>query len=362
MADNNRNQGSYASDENWDKNQRRSTDDRYRQQSYYNSGNMDLDRDGMIGQTGNFYGGTNYMGSSAMGTNYDRNQNWSNPGQNRQNRDYGNYHGSSYGYDNRRDYEQGQNAQYGNATHQYYGNQENYNRNIDYRNRQDYNQQYNDYDDRRQWQDNRPYKGSQSGDQDHPLYYGHVAGFGNEDYNRDYRSDFNRDRSWSDYESNRRQGNRNWNQGYNVNRNQDRSWWDKTRDEVSSWFGDEDAERRRRMDERNQGGYKGKGPKEYHRSDERIREDVCDRLSEDSYVDASDIEVRVLNGEVTLNGTVDQRSAKRRAEDLIESISGVTHVQNNLRVGQSMNVSSSTLRSTSTDTTNRTDEDYKKDR
>lgn len=29
----------------------------------------------------------------------------------------------------------------------------------------------------------------------------------------------------------------------------DRGWWDRTSDEVSSWFGDEEAERRRRMDE-----------------------------------------------------------------------------------------------------------------
>lgn len=75
----------------------------------------------------------------------------------------------------------------------------------------------------------------------------------------------------------------------------------------------------------------GKGPKGYVRSDERIREDVCDRLTDDPSLDASSIEVKVRNGEVTLSGTVDSRQARRHAEDLAE-VSGVKHLQNNLRV------------------------------
>lgn len=110
----------------------------------------------------------------------------------------------------------------------------------------------------------------------------------------------------------------------------DRGFWDRAADEVSSWFGDEDAERRRRMDERQ--SHRGRGPRNYTRSDDRIREDVSDRLSDDPYVDASDVEVAVSGGEVTLSGTVDGRTAKRRAEDCAEAVSGVRHVQNNLRV------------------------------
>jgi osmotically-inducible protein OsmY len=112
----------------------------------------------------------------------------------------------------------------------------------------------------------------------------------------------------------------------------DRGWWDKTRDEVSSWFGDDDADRRRRMDRQSTGMNRGKGPKGYERSPERLREDVCERLSYDDRVDASDIEVKVSGNEVTLDGTVDSRDARHRAEDIIESIPGITHVQNNLRV------------------------------
>ncbi|HYH20130.1 MAG TPA: BON domain-containing protein [Azospirillum sp.] len=121
-----------------------------------------------------------------------------------------------------------------------------------------------------------------------------------------------------------------------------RDWWDRTSDEVSSWFGDEDAERRRRMDEQHRddrgGGHRGRGPRGYTRSDERIRDDVNDRLTDDPYVDASDIDVAVSGCEVTLTGTVDSRMARRRAEDIVEAVSGVTHVQNNLRVRQQAGV------------------------
>ena len=75
----------------------------------------------------------------------------------------------------------------------------------------------------------------------------------------------------------------------------------------------------------------GKGPKGYVRSDERIREDVCDRLSDDDEVDASDITVTVKNAEVILEGTVIDRQSKHRAEDIAESISGVKEVTNHLR-------------------------------
>jgi len=119
-------------------------------------------------------------------------------------------------------------------------------------------------------------------------------------------------------------------------RGKERGFWDRASDEVSSWFGDEQAERRRHMDEM-QGAHRGRGPKGYARSDDRIREDVCDRLSDDPWVDASEIDVTVSNREVTLSGTVDSREAKRRAEDCVERVSGVTNVNNNLRVqSQSM--------------------------
>ena len=109
-----------------------------------------------------------------------------------------------------------------------------------------------------------------------------------------------------------------------------RGFWQKAQDEVASWMGDREALERRMQDER--GSHYGKGPKGYRRSDDRIRDDVSDRLSDDHWLDASDIEVRVENGEVTLTGTVTDRDSKRRAERLAEGCGGVIDVQNNIKM------------------------------
>lgn len=80
--------------------------------------------------------------------------------------------------------------------------------------------------------------------------------------------------------------------------------------------------------------FRGRGPKNYRRSDDRIREDVCEWLEMDHDVDASDIEVTVKEGTVQLTGTVSDRFAKRRAEDIADSIRGVRDVDNQLRVNR----------------------------
>jgi osmotically-inducible protein OsmY len=78
----------------------------------------------------------------------------------------------------------------------------------------------------------------------------------------------------------------------------------------------------------------GRGPKGYQRSDDRIRDEICDCMTDDPVLDASDIEVDVKQGEVTLRGTVTSRDQKRRAEDVAERISGVRDVTNQLRVSR----------------------------
>lgn len=83
---------------------------------------------------------------------------------------------------------------------------------------------------------------------------------------------------------------------------------------------------------RSTGEHHGRGPKDYRRSDDRIREDINDRLTDDGWLDATHIDVSVSEREVTLSGTVNDRAAKRRAEDIAERVSGVSDVQNNLRV------------------------------
>ncbi|MGQ4583008.1 BON domain-containing protein [Lysobacter sp. F60174L2] len=81
-----------------------------------------------------------------------------------------------------------------------------------------------------------------------------------------------------------------------------------------------------------QRSYAGVGPRNYSRSDERITEDLCERLTHDPDIDASDIEVQVAGGTATLEGTVGQRWMKHRAEDLADGCSGVRNVENRIRV------------------------------
>ncbi|MDQ3950889.1 MAG: BON domain-containing protein, partial [Gemmatimonadota bacterium] len=76
----------------------------------------------------------------------------------------------------------------------------------------------------------------------------------------------------------------------------------------------------------------GRGPRGYRRSDERIREDINDRLTWHPDIDASDVEVRVENGEVTLSGVVEDRRAKRLAADIADEVAGVEDVHNQLKV------------------------------
>ena len=80
------------------------------------------------------------------------------------------------------------------------------------------------------------------------------------------------------------------------------------------------------------GPFVGHGPKNYRRADERILDDVCDRLTRNGFVNASDVEIQVVEGEVTLSGAVEDRRQKYVAEDIAESIAGVRSVENRIRV------------------------------
>lgn len=80
------------------------------------------------------------------------------------------------------------------------------------------------------------------------------------------------------------------------------------------------------------GGHRGVGPQGYTRSDERIRDDVCERLTLHDAIDASRIEVDVSEGMVTLGGEVPERYMKHLAEDAVVETVGVKDVENSLRV------------------------------
>ena len=266
-------------------------------------------------------------------------------------RDY-NQHESDYG--DSEDY--GQRRDYGNANTGSYGSGNDSNRrwrryDEDYN---DYNRRMSNYGNRSQGNYGNSY-GSSQYNRDYDDYrYGNTGNYGNAAHgntgNYGYGGEYNRNRGYDeDYNEDYGTGSYGYGRMYDRYRDDygkrqgNRDWWDKTKDEVSSWFGDEDAERRRRVDKR-MGQHRGRGPKGYTRSDDRIKDDINDRLSDDAFLDASDIEVQVTDGEVILSGTVDTRIDKRRAEDLAEDISGVKNVQNQLRVKQTTATTANGLR------------------
>lgn len=236
-------------------------------------------------------------------------------------------------YDLRNDYERNTyNGGYSRGYNE--SNRDRYNRG-DYdrnRHRNDWRNDERRYDDRRysrendRWNDYTPSVGTYTG---YAGQMGPTEGIPGWGTGRDYD-----ERNYNEHR-------RNYDNDSGDRKRNDRDWWDRTTDEVASWFGDEDAERRRERDK--QEDYRGKGPKNYKRSEERIREDVSDRLSDHPYIDASDIEVSVTGSEVTLTGTVDSKQTKRRAEDVAESVSGVTDVHNQLRVRSTINSTESSL-------------------
>ena len=77
----------------------------------------------------------------------------------------------------------------------------------------------------------------------------------------------------------------------------------------------------------------GRPPRNYKRSDELIRDEICKRLALTPEIDATEIEVIVKDGEVTLRGFVDDRFAKRLVEDITECTFGVRDLLNEVRVG-----------------------------
>lgn len=72
-------------------------------------------------------------------------------------------------------------------------------------------------------------------------------------------------------------------------------------------------------------------PKGYKRSDERLQEDICERLSR-SGLDVSEVSVSVSEGRVTLEGSVNERYMKHAIEDCADDCMGVESVENRIRV------------------------------
>ena len=78
--------------------------------------------------------------------------------------------------------------------------------------------------------------------------------------------------------------------------------------------------------------FRGLGPASYQRPDERIRDDVYERLTDSHIIDAREILVEVHQGNVTLSGTVHERRMRYAAEDLVANVMGVANINNQLKV------------------------------
>ena len=319
------------------------TDEHYDTRSYgsrsnqayrdnYNRVNYMPDNDDNRNFTQGNYGNVNYGSAGSFGSGDQMRQDYRSGGydpvhqqKSFDNSKYGNQYSRDYQYDTYRNtgYEndfQGQDWRFRNVNQNDYssGYQDWKNTGMsNWRDTDDFNRRVvrdrnrGDYNDWNNYQDtNRPQRGYRS------SYDGGFGATGNTYAGKDYPG------------TNERRERYTPSTGYN----RDRDWWERTRDEVSSWFGDDDAERRRRQDKI--ADHRGKGPKGYTRSADRIRDDVCDRLTDDDRLDATDINVQVQDHDVILTGTVHNREEKRRAEDLVDSISGVNNVENRLRIGR----------------------------
>jgi hypothetical protein len=77
-----------------------------------------------------------------------------------------------------------------------------------------------------------------------------------------------------------------------------------------------------------------RGPKGYKRSDERLKEDISERLMNSVHIDPAEVSVEVQNGKVTLEGTVPERRMKHQIEDLVDNCLGVQDIDNRVRVAR----------------------------
>ena len=70
----------------------------------------------------------------------------------------------------------------------------------------------------------------------------------------------------------------------------------------------------------------------YRRTDERVRDDICERLFHSSAVDTADVSVEVRDGVVIFEGTVPHRGMRYALEDIAAQCMGVVDIENRVRV------------------------------
>jgi hypothetical protein len=83
--------------------------------------------------------------------------------------------------------------------------------------------------------------------------------------------------------------------------------------------------------DRDQQSFRGRGPRGYQRTDARLHEVICERLTDDPQIDAGGISVKVERGEISLEGEVPDRRTKHHIEDVVDEISWSAPIYNRLR-------------------------------
>jgi osmotically-inducible protein OsmY len=99
--------------------------------------------------------------------------------------------------------------------------------------------------------------------------------------------------------------------------------------EPGTWGADQS---RRERGEEQRGAASGGGRRPRRKSDDSLAQEIHEILTTDPELDATDIEVVVEGGAVTLSGEVEHPDAKLLAEELTESVAGVRLVHNRLVV------------------------------
>jgi hypothetical protein len=188
------------------------------------------------------------------------------------------------------------------------------------------------------WEPNQDWRGQSSRGADYRRDFRGPEGYGEHDFDRDRMMDWNNSRwnrgasfGFGPEEDIERAGNyaygSPYGQGDMGTDRMGRGDWI----EPPNWTASRDWSSRGGSSE----NYAGRGPKDYRRSDDRIKEEVCDMFTDDWRLDASDLAVKVEGCEVTLTGTVATRDQKRRAEEIAERVRGVSDVHNQIRVMRS---------------------------
>ena len=71
---------------------------------------------------------------------------------------------------------------------------------------------------------------------------------------------------------------------------------------------------------------------EFQPSDRQLHDEIRERLEQTQDVDASQVKVAVLEGKVTLEGTVPEPAMQQAIEDLVDVCPGVQDIDNRIRV------------------------------